>query len=483
MNKLMIGKLLVVVVLIISLQSVGYADAWRATDSAHAYGRSPGVLAGSDSPAAGSFIWFAANFGQHDMWLYDYDSNVPDQLNDFNMNWSSEAIERFRNDPSLNVVHQIIVDRNRYEADSYFSSNFPHWSHNEDESELEEALQGYEEKEVGTLYPERFADYPNIEVVTRWAPLSNGSNRFTSETELTKPTDGHDEWYPNDTQSIGIMDFTTPAPKPDLTTTSLSVPSSGQVGGSISVSAGIFNQQANDSGGFLLGFYLSADPTITTGDRRLASCSWTSLGAGAISSCSGSITIPSDIAPGSYYLGVIADYEGRVAEANEVNNTRASGSITLTGPQPITWGFNTNGNIQGWTTFNLAAWLVNNGVLFLDPNGGDFYVSSPAISATASTYRYVRMNMASNAADGTLQIYFKTDLENFYSQDKLVQFSFSNCSLCGNAAFNTRSFYMGGHAKWRGRITGIRIDPALSGTAGTNRDSIGIDFISLQTTP
>lgn len=79
----------------------------------------------------GSFIWFAANFGQHDMWLYDYDSNDPsgphpaDQLNDFNMNWSSDAIERFRNDPSLNIVHQIIVDRNLYEADSYAIKQLP----------------------------------------------------------------------------------------------------------------------------------------------------------------------------------------------------------------------------------------------------------------------------------------------------------------------------------------------------------------------
>lgn len=67
------------------------------------------------------------------------------------------------------------------------SSNFPHWSHNEDDPEFEEVWQGYEEKEVGTLFPERFADYPNIEVVTYWVPLNNGSGRFTSETELRNP--------------------------------------------------------------------------------------------------------------------------------------------------------------------------------------------------------------------------------------------------------------------------------------------------------
>jgi hypothetical protein len=488
-----VSRLILATLLIACFKPLAFADAWRATDSAAAWGRSPSVLTGTDTPPAGTFTWFSADAGQHDMWLFDYTSNdangstPADIVWDSNMKWLNTAIQAFRDDPTLNIVHEIRVERNLYEADSYASSNFAYWVHNEDDTEAEEIAQGYEEKELGTLLPERFAEYASIEVRTHWLSIGNGSGRFVSESELTK--EGvcdpfcHDAWYPRGFRELGYMNFTIPAPPPDLTVTALNGPSSASTGGSISVSASLLNQRANDSGAFRLGFYLSTDSTITTGDRLIASCSYSSLVAGGSSTCGGSASIPSNVAPGSYYLGAIADYQNAVIEASDNNNTRAVGPITITGPQPIMWGFNTNGNIQGWATFNLAAWLVNNGVLFLDPNGGDFYISSPAISADASTYRYIRMNMASNATDGNLQIYFKTDLENFYSQDKLLQFTVSNCSLCGNAAFNTRSYYMGGHAKWRGRITGIRIDPSLSGTAGTNRDSIGIDFISLQPTP
>jgi hypothetical protein len=38
---------------------------------------------------------------------------------------------------------------------------------------------------------------------------------------------------------------------------------------------------------------------------------------------------------------------------------------------------------------------------------------------------------------------------------------------------------MTGNAKWTGTITGIRIDPANDGKAGTNTDSMGFDFIRL----
>jgi hypothetical protein len=38
---------------------------------------------------------------------------------------------------------------------------------------------------------------------------------------------------------------------------------------------------------------------------------------------------------------------------------------------------------------------------------------------------------------------------------------------------------MAGNFKWTGTITGVRLDPTGSGQGGTNKDSIGVDYIRL----
>lgn len=85
---------------------------------------------------------------------------------------------------------------------------------------------------------------------------------------------------------------------------------------------------------------------------------------------------------------------------------------------PIVWEFNTNGNLEGWTVTNASATSVNGGILYIDPAGADPYTSSPPISASAGSYRYVQLRMASNALDSNGAIYFRTQTENSYSEDK-----------------------------------------------------------------
>ena len=178
-----------------------------------------------------------------------------------------------------------------------------------------------------------------------------------------------------------------------------------------------------------------------------------------------------------------------IRTGNNATMASPSANNTSTTLNPLTyftynaWEFNTNNNFQGWTIYNISAASVSGGNLFMDPWGSDPYLFSPYISLNASSYPYVQTRMASNALDGNGLIYFKTNSENFYSEDKKVPFTVYNCYLCGNASFQTYSVYTGGHAKWTGIITGIRLDPAQSGQGGTNLDSIGIDYIRLSTTP
>src|SRR5262249_40070986 len=135
---------------------------------------------------------------------------------------------------------------------------------------------------------------------------------------------------------------------------------------------------------------------------------------------------------------------------------------------------------EGWNAVNVSAASVNGGAAFLDPLGPDPYFQGPLISASGSLYRFVTVRLASNLLDGNGYVYFKTSSEPFFSETKKVPFQVANCPLCGTAAFVIYRIDMWQSPMWFGQqINGIRIDPGNSGQAGTNRDSVGLDYIRL----
>ena len=91
------------------------------------------------------------------------------------------------------------------------------------------------------------------------------------------------------------------------------------------------------------GLYLSTDSTIATSDMLLGGFSSPSLSVGGSDSESISLSLPTNLKAGTYYLGVIADYNNHVNESNETNN--ASNAI------PIIVG-NSNANTLTGTTGN-----------------------------------------------------------------------------------------------------------------------------------
>src|SRR5437588_481825 len=81
------------------------------------------------------------------------------------------------------------------------------------------------------------------------------------------------------------------------------------------------NQGTVASNGFVNGFYLSSDPTITATDRLLTGLSNTALAAGAAFTWwSPTLTIPATIAPGNYYRVILVDRTNTTPESNEGNN-------------------------------------------------------------------------------------------------------------------------------------------------------------------
>jgi len=142
-----------------------------------------------------------------------------------------------------------------------------------------------------------------------------------------------------------------------------------------------------------------------------------------------------------------------------------------------TWEFDSSGNFEGWTVVNAYA-EVTGGTLNLDPGFGDYWITGPAVSFAASAFRTIRLRMASNASDSIGKIYFRTASED-YSESKSVTFVVNSCSLCGSAPYYEYVVSMSVNGNWTGSITGIRVDPAQAGTAGTNRDAIGIDYVRI----
>lgn len=149
---------------------------------------------------------------------------------------------------------------------------------------------------------------------------------------------------------------------------------------------------------------------------------------------------------------------------------------------PPWWAFDSNGNFEGWSVFNISGTSVNNGSLFIDPSGGDPYAKVEPLYVDAASFPYIQIRMGSNALDGNGAIYFRT-LAGDYSEFRKVTFQVNNCPACGNASYYYYSVYMGGNPNWNGTVTGLRLDPGENGQGGTNTDSIGIDFVRFSATP
>lgn len=110
--------------------------------------------------------------------------------------------------------------------------------------------------------------------------------------------------------------------KPDLVVSALNGSSSAIRGSTMYFSSVIKNQGAASANPNYSRAYLSTNKTITTSDTAIWTCNHSSgIAAGKTKSCSGSPTVPSKLTPGTYYLGVIADYSNLIAESDESNNT------------------------------------------------------------------------------------------------------------------------------------------------------------------
>ena len=177
------------------------------------------------------------------------------------------------------------------------------------------------------------------------------------------PNDPFNEFYTwNTTQGLSSVDLaliqalgfhtqsgSTPSPTPTATP-DLSI-------SAIDLKGTTVNFTLNDGGlasaaTSTTGLYLSTDSMITTSDKLLGTYSSPTLQAGESHRESISLSLPNNTAAGTYYLGVVADLTGKVAESNEANNSSTaipvivgnSSGNTLNGPTGNSLLFGLGGN-------------------------------------------------------------------------------------------------------------------------------------------
>jgi trimeric autotransporter adhesin len=119
---------------------------------------------------------------------------------------------------------------------------------------------------------------------------------------------------------------------PDLSFTSWSLsPTSLAAGANLTVSETIANQGGDVAAPSTTRFYLSTNSTLDGSDLVLSPArAIPQLAVGASSSGSTIVTIPSGIAPGTYYVIAQADSDGVVPESVETNNVTVIRWITVT---------------------------------------------------------------------------------------------------------------------------------------------------------
>jgi hypothetical protein len=108
-----------------------------------------------------------------------------------------------------------------------------------------------------------------------------------------------------------------PAAQPDLRITGLTLSDS-------NISFQVQNIGAGTAAASTAGVYLSVDSTIATSDILLTTVGTPSLAANGSFNANITLPLPGSLTPGTYFIGVIADYNGQIGESSESNNASSA---------------------------------------------------------------------------------------------------------------------------------------------------------------
>jgi subtilase family serine protease len=171
------------------------------------------------------------------------------------------------------------------------------------------------------------------------SPLASGASDGPAITPLTIPsgTPGGSYYIIAKADGNGVIPETSETNNtksksikigPDLIVSLITAPASAARGTTISITDTTKNQGGGDAVASTTKLYLSTNTTWDTGDISLGQRSVPGLTAGTSNAGSNSVTIPTGIAIGTYYIIAVSDDGKVVTETNETNNSKTK-SITI----------------------------------------------------------------------------------------------------------------------------------------------------------
>jgi hypothetical protein len=165
-------------------------------------------------------------------------------------------------------------------------------------------------------------------------------------------------------------------------------------GGADQITFTVTNNGTGASAPCEVGIYLSSDPTVTKSGGLLEKFTLNSVAAGATVTQTASFVLPSGLALGKYYVGVIVDDNNQLVDANTANNISGSAPLQVNAPTYV------------WTEANSVDWVGTgwrNGSVDTVPGATD----TADMSVTGAPYTvYVHdQTVTVNGADETFSNY------------------------------------------------------------------------------
>jgi len=151
------------------------------------------------------------------------------------------------------------------------------------------------------------------------------------------------------------------------------------------------------------------------------------------------------------------------------------------------WDFDVDGNADGWMVISAEEnerrypTQVKEGILSLISRSRGFQMVSYPLKIETERFDSIFIRMRSKASSGHGMVYFKTDEELQWSEDKAVRFE-----LVRDGEFHQYRAFMADNPKWKGEIVGIRLvfsDMPFEETTETDFDYIRLGRAYLSRTP
>jgi len=258
----------------------------------------------------------------------------------------------------------------------------------------------------------------------------------------------------DETNNTMCSQNTVTVPPADLAMTAVSTTTTAVAPGkTLSLSNTVKNQGIFPAGSFTIAFHLSTDTTYGNGDdiAFTATRSVTSLAAGATSTASTTLTIPSSTPLGSYYICAMADSTNTVNEGSLENNnalcTASTVQVTLSdlimtqvspnaatamkgGTLSVTNTVKNQGPVSTGTSFRIGFRLSVN-TTFGDSD--DVVITTirsvSALAAGASSTATTSLSIPSSTPSGTYYVCAKAD-----SAGTVAETDENNNTLCSDGA-------------------------------------------------